>query len=118
MWLCADVSGRKFSRNLRINMPVEWTEEQEKILKHELDGDAGILAGPGTGKSTTVVERVGRLLRKNLELKIKLLAFTCAATAELVKKLETHPTGKRLKPSTLHPITSSRKPACQDRRTD
>lgn len=57
-------------------------------------------------------------MRKNPELKIKLLAFTRAATAELVKKLETRPAGKRLKPSTVHPIIGSGKPACRDRRTD
>ena len=88
-------------------MPIKWTKEQKEILEHELDKDARILAGPGTGKSATVVEWVGRLLKKTPELKVRLLTFTRAATAELVKKLGTHPAGKRLKPSTIHSFAIS-----------
>ena len=46
-------------------------------------------------------------MRKNPELKVRLLTFTRAATAELVKKLGSSPAGKRLKPSTIHSFAIS-----------
>ncbi len=35
-------------------MPEEWTDEQQKILAHNIESDGRVLAGPGTGKSTTI----------------------------------------------------------------
>ena len=59
------------------------TDEQEKILKHPPEKHGRILAGPGTGKSATVIEWLAR----NKNIRAKLLTFTRAATAELVGKL-------------------------------
>jgi superfamily I DNA/RNA helicase len=61
------------------------TAEQEAILQHA-GTHARILAGPGTGKSATVVALVERLLAAHPRPRIKLLTCTRAATGELAKK--------------------------------
>jgi hypothetical protein len=38
------------------------TAEQERVLAHRADRHARLLAGPGTGKSATVVALMSRLL--------------------------------------------------------
>jgi len=60
------------------------TVEQEAILQHEVGRHARILAGPGTGKSATII---AWLSHHNPE-RARLLTFTRAATGELVRKLQ------------------------------
>jgi superfamily I DNA/RNA helicase len=43
-------------------MPYQPTVEQQAILAHDRHRHARVLAGPGTGKSATVVALVKRLL--------------------------------------------------------
>ena len=74
------------------------TDEQEKILKHPSEKHGRILAGPGTGKSATVIEWLAR----NKNIRAKLLTFTRAATAELVGKLLKREDIILDKPSTIH----------------
>jgi DNA helicase II / ATP-dependent DNA helicase PcrA len=83
------------------------TLEQQRILDHKLNQHARILAGPGTGKSATTVELVGKLLTAKPTLRIKLLTFTRAATAELAEKVSGHPTAAALRPSTIHSFAIS-----------
>jgi DNA helicase-2/ATP-dependent DNA helicase PcrA len=72
--------------------------EQEAILMHPAGKHARVLAGPGTGKSATVIEWIA----KNPNIKAKLLTFTRAATAELVEKLVGRGDVALDKPSTVH----------------
>ena len=41
----------------------ELTDEQEAVLEHDFALHARILAGPGTGKSTTLVALISQLLQ-------------------------------------------------------
>lgn len=68
------------------------------MLGHSPDRHARILAGPGTGKSATVIEWISR----RPGIRAKLLTFTRAATAELVEKLANRTDLTLEKPSTIH----------------
>ena len=88
-------------------MPYVPTEQQAAILGHDYHRHARILAGPGTGKSATLVALVDRLLQGNPRPRIKLLTFTRAATAELAKKVSEHPAAAAERPSTIHSFSIS-----------
>ena len=83
------------------------TAEQDAILQYAGTRHARILAGPGTGKSATVVALVERLLAAYPAPRIKLLTFTRAATGELAKKVADHPTAATERPSTIHSFAIS-----------
>jgi superfamily I DNA/RNA helicase len=83
------------------------TLEQQSILGHDPNHDARVLAGPGTGKSATLVALVDSLLGNNPALRIKLLTFTRAATGELAKKVSEHPAVAAERPSTIHSFAIS-----------
>src|SRR5258706_4293879 len=83
------------------------TLEQQSIIGHDADDDACVLAGPGTGKSATLVALVDSLLANNPALRIKLLTFTRAATGELAKKVSEHPAAAAERPSTIHSFAIS-----------
>lgn len=72
--------------------------EQDAVLKHVAGKHGRLLAGPGTGKSATVIEWISR----NSSHRAKLLTFTRAATAELVEKLSKRDNIQLDKPSTIH----------------
>lgn len=63
------------------------TEEQKKILQHDPTKHACILAGPGTGKSSTVISYATKIKKKYPDKKIRLLTFTRAANSELIDKI-------------------------------
>ena len=63
-------------------MPFRPTDEQRAILRHDPEKHARVLAGPGTGKSTTMVQLLDKLLAEDEDLKVRMLTFTRAATAE------------------------------------
>lgn len=88
-------------------MPYEPTAEQGAILGHAINRDARVLAGPGTGKSATLVALMDRLLVDEPAPRIKLLTFTRAATAELAKKVSDHPNAATQRPSTIHSFSIS-----------
>jgi len=88
-------------------MPYVPTDEQAAILAHRPDQHALVLAGPGTGKSATLVALVDHLLAGNPAPRIKLLTFTRAATAELAKKVSEHPAAAAERPSTIHSFSIS-----------
>src|SRR5882762_9335878 len=83
------------------------TREQQAILAHHADRHARVLAGPGTGKSATVVALVDQLLAGNPAPRVKLITFTRAATAELAKKVSDHPAAAAERPSTMHSFSIS-----------
>jgi len=88
-------------------MTIQWTEEQKAILGHNSGTNARILAGPGTGKSATTVELIGRLLSENPAPTVRMLTFTRAATFELTKKVTEHEATATLQPSTVHSFAIS-----------
>ena len=59
------------------------TREQRRILRHPPTRHARVLAGPGTGKSTTMVRFLQKLPS---DLRVRMLSFTRAATSELAQK--------------------------------
>lgn len=88
-------------------MPYLPTDEQAAILAYAVGQHARVLAGPGTGKSATLVALMDRLLGANGAPRIKLLTFTRAATAELAKKISDHLHAARQRPSTIHSFSIS-----------
>ena len=80
-------------------MPIEFSDEQEEFLEHDPEEHARLLAGPGTGKSTTIIEYAGRCLAQG-KTGIRLLRFTRAATKELAENLPEEMA--ELEPTTVH----------------
>lgn len=80
------------------------TKEQQKVLDHDYRLSARVLAGPGTGKSATVIQYIEQLHATKKPPRIRLLTFTRAATAELAQKIGDD---ERLKPSTVHSFSIS-----------
>ncbi len=87
-------------------MPFEPTEEQKVILRYDGANHARILAGPGTGKSTTLVVLLTELVKKNDKISVRMLTFTRATTAELAQKFSDHGLEIPL-PSTIHSFAIS-----------
>lgn len=89
-------------------MAYEPTPEQRLILDHRSDRHGRVLAGPGTGKSATVVDLIHRLLTRDGAERpaIRLLTFTRAATAELAGKVSAHESEVE-RPSTVHSFAIS-----------
>jgi DNA helicase II / ATP-dependent DNA helicase PcrA len=81
-------------------MPWNPTPEQEEIINHDLARNARILAGPGTGKSATVIRMMLRAASEDGR-RGRLLTFTRAATNELREKVAEHPE-ELPTPSTVH----------------
>jgi DNA helicase-2/ATP-dependent DNA helicase PcrA len=80
---------------------LQFTAQQLAILAHDPQRHARILASPGTGKSTTMVALLDRLLEQDNVIRAKMLTFTRAATAELAEKVQTQ-SSKAVRPSTIH----------------
>lgn len=59
--------------------------EQDKIVSHPASDHGRVLAGPGTGKSTTVLRLAEKLGAGNANVQV--ITFTRAATAELLDKI-------------------------------
>lgn len=87
-------------------MPFDPTLEQQAILGHDPRRHARVLAGPGTGKSTTMVALLSRLMQENNSLRARMLTFTRAATAELAEKVAAH-SQETVRPSTIHSFSIS-----------
>lgn len=84
---------------------IEFTTEQQAFLTHSSAQHACLLAGPGNGKSTTVIEYASRL-SEAARARTRFITFTRAATAELAQYLpEVHL--DQLRPSTFHSFAIS-----------
>ncbi|HEV7424411.1 MAG TPA: UvrD-helicase domain-containing protein, partial [Candidatus Paceibacterota bacterium] len=86
---------------LKTSTSMEFTQEQKKIIAHDHTRNGVVRAGPGTGKSATVVALAERLSQEGSVNGVKFLTFTRAATAELAKKVGSA-LGLTIKPSTIH----------------
>lgn len=83
------------------------TDEQRAVLAHDRNLPARVLAGPGTGKSATLVALIGEMVKEKPPPRVRMLTFTRAATAELAYKLEDHPAAIVERPSTIHSFSIS-----------
>ncbi len=83
------------------------TDQQQQILNHDISRHARVLAGPGTGKSATIVALIDQLLGADDAPRLRLLTFTRAATGELAKKVSEHPAAAAERPSTIHSFAIS-----------
>ncbi|MFN3504582.1 MAG: UvrD-helicase domain-containing protein [Caldimicrobium sp.] len=65
----------------------EFTEEQRAIIEHF--GDLLVLAGPGTGKTFTLIHKIKNLLERGIpQEKIIVLSFSLKVSQELKEKLK------------------------------
>lgn len=87
-------------------MAFQPTNEQQAILQHDPKNHARVLAGPGTGKSTTMVALLDKLLEEDNTLRVRMLTFTRAATAELAEK-SLRGSNNTPRPSTIHSFAIS-----------
>ena len=80
------------------------TQQQQRIIVHDPREHGRIVAGPGTGKSWTSVALLERLSEEYSGLRVKLLTFTRAATADISESVAgADVTGIELDtPSTIH----------------
>ncbi len=70
-----------------INKPTP--NKYQQICIDNINGKYLVLAGPGTGKTFTIVERIKNMLQKGIEAqKILCLTFTDAAAGEMKKRIE------------------------------
>jgi len=83
------------------------TDEQKLLLAHDPLHHGRVMAGPGTGKSVTLVALLDELLNRKKDLRIRLLTFTRAATADLANKVLEHPSMAAQRPSTIHSFSIS-----------
>src|SRR5579884_2357634 len=89
------------------NQGFQPSDEQRRILAHLVGQHGCVEAGPGTGKSATMVELVDHLLTDDESApRLRLLTFTRAATAELAKKFGATATQVE-RPSTIHSFAIS-----------
>jgi DNA helicase-2/ATP-dependent DNA helicase PcrA len=79
--------------------------EQQKVAEH-LHGRALVIAGPGSGKTSTITARVGQLLLKAVHpTHILCLTFTNKAATEMRERIARRYTvGKKIKICTFHAL--------------
>lgn len=82
---------------------VEATPAQGQVIDHSLDARVFVIAGPGAGKTWTLLQRAGRLTsRDDLEVsELLVLSFTRAVVAELRKRDRGAPDPSRIRPETF-----------------
>jgi len=85
----------------------QYTQEQRAVVDHPDNRHARVLAGPGTGKSITLVGLVGRQLGVDPDRRVRMLTFTRTATAELEKKIPVTLAKHICRPSTIHSFAIS-----------
>lgn len=83
------------------------TPEQKRILNHDPLECGCVEAGPGTGKSATLVALIEQLLGGKDKPRVRLLTFTRAATAELAEKVGGTTSAPVERPSTIHSFAIS-----------
>lgn len=66
---------------------MDYTHEQQEIFEHDPSKHACILAGPGTGKSSTIIAYIAKIDEQQPTKRLRLLTFTRAANSELADKI-------------------------------
>lgn len=83
--------------------------QQQAFVNHDPTESARVIAGPGTGKSYAAVQFLERLAKEHPELRVRMLTFTRAATAEFAAKMDDADlTGLGIvRPATVHSFALS-----------
>jgi len=84
----------------------ELNDEQRDAVEHD-GGPLLVLAGAGTGKTTTLTARVGRLLERGVPAhRVLLLTFTRRAAAEMLGRAAGNSADRRQRPwgGTFHSV--------------
>jgi len=83
--------------------------QQQAFVDHDPTESARVIAGPGTGKSYAAVQFLERLAKEHPELRVRMLTFTRAATAEFAAKMDdAELTGLGIvRPATVHSFALS-----------
>ena len=71
-------------------MKINLSKEQEKIVNFE-DGPILVKAGPGSGKTRVLIERIKRLLLSKSRVKILALTFSNLAAEEMSDRIQEDP---------------------------
>ena len=73
-----------------MQMKINLSKEQEKIVNFE-DGPILVKAGPGSGKTRVLIERIKRLLLSKARVKILALTFSNLAAEEMSDRIQEDP---------------------------
>lgn len=78
---------------------------QEEVASH-FEGRALVIAGPGSGKTSTITARIGRLLARGVEpTRILCITFTNKAADEMRERIcKQYTVGKKIHISTFHAL--------------
>ena len=75
-------------------MAVEFNEQQMKVINH-IDGPLLCIAGPGSGKTTSIIQRVVNMTEQGINpANILVVTFTKAAADDMKNKYENKPGAK------------------------
>lgn len=89
----------------RRNKYMKLSKEQQKIVEH-IEGAILVKAGPGSGKTRVIIERVKNILMTQKHSKILALTFSNLAADELRNRLEEYPSLndmlENIRSSTIH----------------
>src|SRR3954466_4325803 len=86
--------------------PQKLNPEQQRVVEH-FNGRALVIAGPGSGKTSTITARVGQLLLHGVPpTHILCLTFTNKAATEMRERIARRYTvGKKIKICTFHALS-------------
>lgn len=96
----------QYAKSTEYNRDMDFTQQQQQVIDHDPTKNGVVRAGPGTGKSLTVVALAQRVTRTDPNIKVRFVTFTRAATSELIKKIMENG-GETLRPSTIHSFAMS-----------
>ncbi len=65
----------------------EWTSSQRKVIEHR-GRPMVVVAGPGTGKTSTLVERMVGLIRERSREQVSFVTFTRTSRRDTAQKLD------------------------------
>ena len=66
---------------------LQFNPEQTAVIEHEGSRSVAVLAGPGSGKTSTIVERVARHIRRGEGNRVLMLTFSRKAAHEMRDRL-------------------------------
>ena len=89
---------------MRFHKMAKFTDQQMEVINHN-EGPALVLAGAGSGKSTTLIGRISRLINEGVSpAKILSISFSAKSVLDLKEKAAAKFPEKDLKISTFHSL--------------